>query len=184
MNYTPKHKDGIVRALYCGLIALAFILMLVRAEGTQRTVFTCVAMGTLVAGVFLLMRYELTTYSYILSAKENDFDFFVNKSSGKRGSYVCYYLMSDVIKIVPYEKDTKGKLEREYQKILFFNYTNNLFGAKKHVIIFNNKGKYEGVIIEADEACLEYLQNALNLVRGVKGEKPTEIIVEVTNEEK
>jgi hypothetical protein len=92
--------------------------------------------------------------------------------------------MSDVIKIVPYEKDIKGKLEREYQKILFFNYTNNLFGAKKQVIIFNNKGKYEGVIIEADEACLEYLQNALNLVRGVKAEEPAEIIVEEINEEK
>lgn len=165
MNYTPKRNNGTIRALYLGLLALGLISIVISGSGgSRRIAFISISMISLVAGVYLMMRYELTTYTYILSAKDDDFDFFVNKASGKRGSYVCYYLISDVASFVPYEKDTKNQLIEKYHNISFYTYTNNA-QCKKNVLVFQNAGHYDAIIMESDEAYDEYLTNAIALVK-------------------
>lgn len=165
MNYTPKRNGGTIRALYLGLLALTLISIAVSGQwGSRRIALISISMISLVAGVYLMMRYELTTYTYILSAKENDFDFFVNKATGKRGSYVCYYLISDVASFVPYEKDTKDELVKKYHNISFYTYTNNA-QCKKNALVFQNAGHYDAIIMESDEAYDEYLKNAIALVK-------------------
>ena len=165
MNFTPKRKNGNVRAIYLGLLALGLISIVVSGEwASRRIALICISMLSLVGGVYLMVRYELTTYSYILNAKENDFEFFVNKATGKRGSYVCFYMISDVATFLPYEKNTKEELIKKYQNISFFTYTNNV-SCKTNVLVFANAGHYDAVIMESDEAYDEYIKNAIVLVR-------------------
>ena len=165
MNFTPKRKGGPVRAIYLGLLALGLISIVVSGQSpARRTAFICISMVSLVAGVYLLVRYELTTYSYILNAKETDFEFFVNKATGKRGNYVCFYMISDVASFLPYEKNTKEELLKKYQNISFYTYTNNA-SCKTNVLVFANAGHYDAIIMESDEAYDEYIKNAINLVR-------------------
>ena len=172
MNFTPKRKNGNMRALYLGLLGLGLILMVLNpANSTQRTAFVCISLISVSVGIYLMVRYELTTYSYILNAKDNDFDFFVNKASGKRGAYVCYYMISDVASFLPYEKGTKDELVKKYINISFYTYTNNA-SCKTNVLVFANRGHYDAVIIESDEAYDEYLKNAIALVREKKAQEP------------
>ena len=171
MNFTPKRNNGNVRALYLGLLALGVILITVSGQfaNTRRIAFICISMVSLVCGVYLMMRYELTTFTYILNAKENDFDFFVDKATGKRGAYVCYYKISDVASFIPCEKETKDELVKKYVNISFFTYTNNA-SCKTNVLVFANSGHYDAVIIERDEAYDEYLKNAIALVKEKKAQ--------------
>ena len=170
MNFTPKRKNSTVRAIYLGLLALGLISIVISGQSNSRRIaFICISMVSLVGGVYLMMRYELTTYSYILNAKENDFEFFVNKATGKRGSYVCFYMISDVVAFMSYEKDTKDELVRKYQNISFYTYTNNV-SCKTNVLIFANTGHYDAVIMESDEAYDEYIKNAIALVKEKSGE--------------
>ncbi len=175
MNYTPERKGGTIRALYLGLLALGLISVVVSGNfaSSRRIAFICISMVSLVGGVYLMMRYELTTYTYILNAKENDFDFFVNKATGKRGNYVCYYLISDVACFIPYEKETKDELVKKYQHLSFYTYTNNP-SCKTNVIVFKNAGYFDAVIIESNEAYDEYLKNAIALVKEKKKEAEVE----------
>ena len=171
MNFTPKRKNGNMRALYLGLLGLGLILMVLNPENnSRRTAFVLVSLVSLTVGIYLMVRYELTTYTYILNAKEDDFDFFVDKSTGKRGNYVCYYKISDVASYLPYEKDTKDELVKKYINISFYTYTNNP-SCKTNVLVFGNRGHYDAIIMERDEAYDEYIRNAIRLAKEKQAEK-------------
>lgn len=171
MNYTPQHKDGALRALYLGLFALALITVLFGGrEGTRGIIFTCVSLVSVVGGLYLLMRYELTTYSYVMNAKESDFEFFVNKAVGKRGNYVCFYMVSDIVRFEPYTSEKREELKKDYQRIFFYNYTHNLFKEQKQVIVFKNSEHYDAIIIEASEEYGAYIKNAIELVKSAKSQ--------------
>jgi hypothetical protein len=164
MKFSPKHEGGAIRALYIGLFALALICMsLPFQNGTRRTAMILISMAALVGAMYLMMRFELTTYTYVLNPRENDYDFFVDKASGKRGNYVCNYLVTDIVKVLPYEKDTKEKLSKEYAGIMFYNYTHNLFSKKKQVIVFRNSPHYDAAIVEMNEQFEAFLENVTNL---------------------
>ena len=177
MNFSPKHRDNTVRALYFGLFLLGFITMVLKKDGTMGVVFTCISLVALVTALFLLVRYELTTYSYIMNAKEDDFEFFVDKAVGKRGNYVCYYMISDVVFYEKYNNEKKEALKKDFPNIFFYNYTHNLFSDKKQVIIFKNSSHYDAVIIDVDEAYDTYIKNAIELVKQAKS-KPSEDDIE------
>ncbi|MBO5339277.1 MAG: hypothetical protein J6A96_06215 [Clostridia bacterium] len=171
MNYSPKHTDNTVRALYLGLFALALITILFGGEGARGITFTCVSLVSIVSGLYLLMRFELTTYSYVMNAKENDFEFFVNKAVGKRGNYVCFYMVSDIVRFEKYSSEVRDTLKKDYQRISFYNYTHNLFKEEKSVIVFKNSEHYDAVIIEADQAYSEYIKNAIELTKQAKSQE-------------
>ena len=186
MNYTPKHSDKATRALYIGLFLLGVITMFLKGEGTVGTVFLCISMVSLVTSVYFVVRYELTTYSYIANENEKGHEFIVNKSVGKRGSYVCYYMISDVIKIESYSSETKENLKKDYPNIYFYNYTHTLFEKNKQIILFKNSAHYDAVIVELDEECYTYMKNIVELEKTKKQTKPFYGFDEdeATNEEK
>lgn len=167
MKFTPKHKDATLRLLYFGLFILSVVFMSMRVSdgGFKRTAYICISLITLVSALYLLMRYELTTFTYILNPNGNNYDFFVNKAVGKRGSYVCSYRVSDIIEVMPYEKNTKEQLKKENKEILIFDYTHNLFKSKKQVILFANEQGMQAVVVELGEEMYAFLLNVINLVR-------------------
>ncbi len=164
MKFSPKHEGGGIRALYIGLFALALICMsLPFSEGTRRTALVIISMVSLVSAMYLMMRFELTTYTYILNPRENSYDFFIDKAVGKRGNYVCNYSVLDIVKVIPYEKETKDTLSKEYVGIMFYNYTHNMFAKKKQVIVFRNSPHYDAVIVEMNEEFEAFLENVTKL---------------------
>lgn len=167
MKFTPKHKDATLRLLYFGLFILSVVFMSMRVSdgGFKRIAYICISLITLVSALYLLMRYELTTFTYILNPNGNNYDFFVNKAVGKRGSYVCSYRVSDIIEVMPYEKNTKEQLKKENKEILIFDYTHNLFKSKKQVILFANEQSMQAVVVELGEEMYAFLLNVINLVR-------------------
>ena len=164
MKFSPKHEGGALRALYIGLFALALICISLPFEnGTRRTACILITMASLVGAMYLMMRYELTTYTYVLNPREQSYDFFVDKATGRRGNYICSYSVLDMVKVVPYEKDTKEKLSKEYAGIMFYNYTHNLFSKKKQVIVFRNSPHYDALIVEMNEQFEGFLKNVTEL---------------------
>ena len=172
MNYTPKHTDKAVRALYLGLFLLGVVTMFLKGEGTLGTVFVCVSIVSLVCSLYFVVRYELTTYSYIVNEKDGKYDFAVNKSVGKRGSYVCYYKASDIVKIEEYTSESKEILKKDFSNIFFYNYTHSLFEKKKQVIIFKNSLHYDAVILELDDECYAYMKSIIEKEKARKQEIP------------
>lgn len=166
MKYAPKHTDKTMRILYILLFGAALVLMtLPFNEGIPRTVIICLSIISLVSAMYLIVRYELTTYTYILNPKGKDYDFFVDKAVGKRGNYVCSYQVSSIVKVVPYEKDTRESLKKEYQNIFIYNYTHNSFTDKKQVIVFRNTPNYEAVVCELGDEMESFLKSIIELIK-------------------
>lgn len=169
MKYAPKHNDKTMRIIYILLFGLALVLIsLPLKEGVSRTALIIVSIVSLVGAMYLITRYELTTYTYILNPNGNDYDFFVDKAVGKRGNYVCSYPVSSICKVIPYEKDTKEALKKEYPNILIYNYAHNLFTGKKQIIVFKSTPNYEAVICELGDEMEEFLEKIMVLVKEAK----------------
>lgn len=166
MKYAPKHTDKTMRILYILLFGASLVLMtLPFKEGIPRTVIICLSIVSLVSAMYLIVRYELTTYTYILNPKGKDYDFFVDKAVGKRGNYVCAYQASRIVDVIPYQKDTREALKNQYPSIFIYNYTHNSFTGKKQVIIFRGTPNYEAVICELGEEMESFLKSIIELIK-------------------
>lgn len=165
MKYSPKHNDKTMRILYVLFFGAALIFMMLPIkEGIPRTVLICLSMASIVGAMYLLMRYELTTFTYILNPKGNDYDFFVDRAQGKRGNYVCSYRVSDIIKVEDYNKGTREAIQKEYPSIFIYNYTHNHFTGKKQIIVFRG-ARCEAVICELGDEMESFLKNVIELVK-------------------
>ena len=158
MNYSPKHNDTKIRAIYGGLVILSFVFMSV-GTGVVGAVCKAAAILCLALGLYLCIRHDLTTFSYIVMDKGNRLDFYVDRAVGKRGSYVCYYSLDDVACIEDYKKGTKKEIEEKYGKVFFYNYCHNRFTGIRQVIVFENTGYYDAVIVELSQECVDYLKS-------------------------
>ena len=148
MKYTPPRNDRKIRGIYCCLFMVAIIGLLIPYGGIVTTVIQCSAFLFLTASVFLLIKYELYTYTYILSERNGTLDFYINKVSGKRGSYVCYFPLTDAVYFEKLEKGYAENLRRTYESIAFYKYNKNIFTGEKYIIIFENGSRYDAVIFE------------------------------------
>lgn len=189
MNYTPKHSDKAVRALYLGLFLLGVITMLLKGEGTVGIAFICISIVSLISSIYFVVRYELTTYSYIVNENNGRNEFAVNKAVGKRGNYVCYYMVSDIVKIEDYSSETREALKKDYPNTFFYNYTHTLFEKKKQVILFKNSAHYDAVIVELNDECYGYMKNIIELEKSKRQASPfygfdEDATINVSDEEK
>ena len=71
MNYSPKHEDTRMRVIYGFLIALGFILYMLSGSSLQ-LLFTCLSLILIGTGLYLFIRYDLTTYTYIAMENARD----------------------------------------------------------------------------------------------------------------
>lgn len=167
MQYSHKKISGKSRIIYISLMLLGFFLTSVKLEGWSKVIFATIGVFALVAGLFFIVRYELTEFSIVVNAKERDFDFFINKVVGKRGSYDCYFHLSDGEDIIKLEKSTKKELKEKYTKVFFHNYSHNLSSPDRYVILFKNDDQHEGVICELNDTMLTYLKNSIEMVKNL-----------------
>ena len=161
MKYTPKFKDKKLRLIYAFLFIITAVCLLSPAQGLGTTILSSVALITIVSASYIFIKYEITLFTYILIERATTVDFYVEKRSGKRGAYVCYYPTSDIREIVKVSKDSKASLKEKYKNIYFFNYSKNVFCGEKYYIVFENQSRFDAVMIEPDEAFLNFLNSKI-----------------------
>lgn len=161
MNYSPKHNDMKMRILYGGLVILSFVFMSV-GKGPLGAIFKALSILFLAAGLYLFIRHDLTSFSYIVMENGGRLDFYVNRTTGKRGAYVCYYTLDDILCIEDYKKGKKAELSQKHGKVFFYNYCHNRFCGNKQIIVFENQGYCDAVIVELSKECVDYLRSNTN----------------------
>ena len=161
MKFSPEHKDNIMRAIY-GILTLGGLVLFNVGEGLLKTVFMSLSLVFLATGLFLFIRFEMTSFTYLVMENEERLDFYVDRAVGKRGSYVCYFPLSDCLDFVDYSKKAKKELKEKYPKILFFNYCHNKVGAKKQILVFDLDGTCEAVIVQLEEYT-NYMKEAIKI---------------------
>ncbi len=175
MQYTHKKTSlGRARIIYIALMLLGFFLTSIKLENWARFASATIGVFSLVAGAFLILKYELTEYTIVVNAKENDLDFFINKVVGKRGAYDCYFHLSDGESIIKLEKSTKRELKEKYSKINFHTYCHNIASQDKYAIIFKNDDQYECLICELNDTMLSYLESSLALAKSANKESTSD----------
>jgi len=151
MKFIPARKDTKIRIIYSALLIGAIICFFPFISGIMHTVMQSLGIILLTSSLAIFIKYESTTFSYILIEKKGHLDFYIDKHVGRRGSYVCYFPISDAVRIVKMTDDSKAELKAEYKNIFFYNYGKNIFCGEKHIIVFKNESKYDAVIFEPDE---------------------------------
>ncbi len=175
MQYTHKKSSALVRFLFLTLIGLGFIIAFIPFTGLIRSIMSTVAILCILGGMMIFMKYEATVYSVVINARETDFDFFINKSIGKRGSYICYFYISDALKVVKYDgADSKDEISKEYNGIVFHSYVHNLKSRDRYAIIFKLDGRYDALVVELNNEALSRLNDFIEVAKAV-GQRHTEV---------
>lgn len=160
MTYTHKKHAGIIRIIYLALIIIGFVLYPMELEG-NKLFFTLSSLFSIVAGLYLLIKTEMVTYTYVIKEKKTDFDFFVNRAMGRRGNYVCYYYISDAIKVIKYSKEVVNELTKEYVNIGYYNFSHGIFSKDKYIILFKLKDEYNMILVEMNDEFKSYFENCM-----------------------
>lgn len=165
MTYTPKHNDKSLRTIYMVLFFVSIIAIILNGirKDNYSWLYISIAMLSLVGFLVMLISFELTTYSYILNAKSKSYDFFVDRSVGKRGGYVCFFPLSDLVFLTKNDESTRERLREKYKKIQFNRYVHNIFSKQTYILVFKNTNYYDAVIIEANDTYLAFLNKAIKL---------------------
>ncbi len=160
MQYAHKKSNLIVRIIYIFLFILSVVAMSV-GEGAIKTALSTFSAILMVATVYLILKYEMTTYTYIINEKDTDFDLYVNKSVGRRGTYVCYYYMSDVIEVVKYTKELKEEYSNKYKVAGIYSFFHGFASKDRYIVIFKNTDYYDMIILEMNDNFLSYFKNCI-----------------------
>ena len=158
MKFIPARKDIKIRILYSVLLIGAIICFFPFITGIMHTVMQSIGIIMLTSSLAIFIKYESTTFSYILIEKNGHLDFYIDKHVGKRGAYGCFFPVSDAVKIVKMADDTKAELKKEFKNIFFYNYAKNIFCGEKHIIVFENEGRFDAVIFEPDGKFLSLIK--------------------------
>ena len=160
MEYSHKKRVGIVRVIYLALIIAGFILYPLEFDG-MKLIFTLSSFACLAFGVYLLIKCEMITFTYVVREKETDFEFFVNKAMGRRGNYVCYYYISDIVKIEKHTKEVVSEISKKHPGTGYYDFSHGIFSKDKYVILFQLEGKYDMIIVEMNEEFKAYIQDCM-----------------------
>ena len=161
MEYTHKKHLAVFRIIYLALIVSGFILYPLDYEGL-RLLTTLSSFACLVAGLYLLIKCEMITFTYIIKEKGSDFEFFVNRAMGRRGNYVCYYYVSDIIRIEKHTKEIVNEISKKHPGTGYYNFSHGIFSKDKYVILFELEGKYDMIIVEMNDEFKSYLEGCMS----------------------
>ena len=159
MKYSPKKIDTAVRAIYAALIIFS-VIAITKTDGPAGIILRSISIITLSISLYLFIRYEMTTYTYILNERGTDFDFIINKCVGRRGNYVCYCYMSDCVLFEKRTKNIKKFLRENYKGIGIYNFSQNIIKKNDYVIVFLTEGKYDAIFFEPNEDFAKILADA------------------------
>ena len=127
-----------------------------------------VAIISILGGMMIFMKYEATVYSIVINARETDFDFFISKAIGRRGAYICYFYVSDALKVVKYDgASSKDEISKEFNGIVFHSYVHSLNSKDRYAIIFKLDGRYDALVIELNNEALARLNGFIEVAQAV-----------------
>jgi hypothetical protein len=167
MEYSHKKRAGIIRVIYLALIVIGFILYPLEFEG-MKLIFTLSSFACLVSGVYLLIKCEMITFTYVIKEKETDFEFFVNKAMGRRGNYVCYYYISDIVKIEKHTKEVVSEISKKHPGTGYYDFSHGILSKDKYIILFQLEGKYDMIIVEMNDEFKSYIESCMSKAIPVK----------------
>jgi hypothetical protein len=61
---------------------------------------------------------------------------------GRRGNYVCYYYVSDIVKIEKHLKETVSEISKSHPGTGYYDFSHGIFSKDKYIILFQLDGKY------------------------------------------
>ncbi len=157
MIFKPRHNDKGLRATYIILLFLS-VLFLMIDNPQYKWLYLSLAIVTLIGGVYLIISFELTSYSYVFQEKGKRVEFFVDKATGKRNNYVCYYHLSDLCYFGKQDEKTKQWLDEKYKGAVMYRYVHNIFTKEKYIMVFKGERGFEAIIIEANAKLIAYME--------------------------
>ncbi len=157
MSFKPPHNDKGLRAVYT-ILFFTFVVFLLVNNPSYHWLYMSLAIVSLIASTYLVISFELTSYSYVFVEKDKKIEFFVDKATGKRNNYVCYYHLTDLCFFDKYDEKTREALSKKYEGIAFFRYYHNLFTKNKHVMVFKGDKGYEAITIEAQDPLINHVK--------------------------
>lgn len=161
MKYSPRKIDTVARLVYSALLIVGFALMSIPFSGYVAIFTDTLAVFCVVASLYFFIRYECSSYEYILIERNSTLDFYVNKLNGKRGAYVCYFPLTDAQEVGKLE--SREKILEKHGRVSFYKYIQNPFNSKNvHYIIFNNKSSLDCVLFEPSEEMVKLISNNIH----------------------
>ncbi len=192
MRCSPMQKNSRVWAIIAALLVFGGIsyavLIVCNANGIAvgGAVFQFVTVFAVVAAVFMIVRYQMTGFVYLIRPRsdvsEDDLelayaggantagtlhfpadmlDFVVIKSQGNRpGATECVLSLADLVAVIPLKKDgaSKKSVRETYlaDGYVSYDYTVTLGLDDALALVFVDGNRYAGIFIEPDEAMRAY----------------------------
>ncbi len=164
MKYSPKKIDTKARLVYFGSLFLSVAFMMINSSGLIRTILYSVALILMAVSVFFFVKYDATTFEYILMERNGTLDFYVNKITGRRGNYVVYYPLTDCVKHGKYEKELHAELKGQFKDLRVSRYVQNFLSSKeRYYLVFQNKdGYFDAIVFEANDKMVDMICSAFD----------------------
>ena len=159
MKYSPKRFDTGIRVIYSASLILSVVLMMIPATGARSSILSSAALLLLAVALFLFVKYDATSYEYILLERNGTFDFYVNKISGRRGAYACYFPISDCVAHGEFTDTTRTELNSKYSGCTFSKYVQNFMSGKKYFALFEHEGRHQCIVFEPNEEIIKIFED-------------------------
>ncbi len=159
MKYSPKRVDTSIRVIYSISLIASIVLMMVPAKGYLSSILSSIALLLLALAIFLFIKYDATAYEYILIERNGTFDFYVNKISGRRGAYVCYFPLSDCVAHGAFGDNTRTELNNKYSSVSFSKYVQNFMSGKRYFALFSHEGRYQCIVFEPNDEIIKLFED-------------------------
>jgi len=192
MRCTPSQKNPRVAAIIAALLLFGGIAYAIpifcnaRGIAVGGALFQLVTVAAVVAAVFLVVRYQMTHFVYLIRPRsdisENGMeaafagnagalnaahlppemlDFVVIRSQGSRaGAMECVLSIADLAAVIPVTKMRADKkaIRAKYQAdgYVYYDYTVTLGVTDALALVFIDGNRYAGIFIEPDEAMRTY----------------------------
>lgn len=150
MTYIPK-PDGTAKKLAFLFILTGFVLMLFSSVLPYAAVFQAISFALIIAGVFLLQRYVLCEFRYIVDDRDDgSADLLVYRKQGKNDVKVCHVSLLNVTDIYKFgeKKDTKAAR---------YAYNRNMSDDKYVICVLDDERTTE-IVLEVNDAFLTFIR--------------------------
>ena len=153
-TYTPPQDKRTSGAVSITLLIVGFIALAVGELHGPRMICQLICAVMLVGGIYIMSKYALTSYRYILSPLDdlhNTNDLVVEQIQGSRRKVVCSLELSNTVAFVPKTASiselskTHGHISRS------FSYCPSLLSDERYVYIFEFNGEQHAVILQCGE---------------------------------
>jgi len=185
MRFSPTQKNptklnaALVAAFVIGTLLYVLSSALPSGFPVPRFVFAALGVCCFVAGIFLLLRYRMTNFDYILRPRSDEpvenlplasdgfpmpeeLDLVVYKGMGSRPAAMeCVLSLGDLVAVcrVGGEYTKKSAVAAKYQKdgFVFYDYTLTFLPSESVEAVFIDGSRYVGVILESGNEIADYL---------------------------